>query len=96
MWEEEARKIISEIAAALRGRSPDCRNMIPTVRDLVKIVARRNIGRPGDNLQMMDQKAAEIRPAVESLEAALLVDEADKALKHAELALRVLDDQRTD
>lgn len=97
MWEEKVIETVSEIVEALRVKNPDCQRMIPKVRDLAKAIPRSIFKqvKPGDPEPMMNQKAVEVRFHLESLEAALMVDDIGKALEHAEDVLRVLHDQRT-
>ena len=97
MWEDMAQEIISEIAVSLRCNRPDCHGMIPGVRDLAKQI-RRPIFKQveaGDPVPMMNQRAVEVRLELESLVAALSVEDVAKALEHAEAALRLLHDQQT-
>lgn len=93
MWEDNVRKTVSAIIMNLRQVKPDCESMVSTVSDLAAEVRRQNLFRrvePGDPAPMMNQKACEIRPELESLAAALLEENVPKALEHAETALRLL------
>lgn len=100
MWEEQARKTLSEIVAAFRSEDPDCQIMIPKVQRLLREFGRRNLFRelkePAGSIQnWMDSKVGEFRTdfraELESLESALAADDVAKALEHAEAALRLLE-----
>jgi hypothetical protein len=93
MWEDEARRTISAIAANLCQDRPDWQSMSSIVKEVAAEVDKHKQntfvelrGSP----PRINPKAHEALIELGHLEAALATKDMAKALKHAEAALRVL------
>jgi hypothetical protein len=93
MREVNTRNTISTIITGFCSEIPDWKNLIRSVTELDREIRRENLNKkvtPGYNVSYMNKKAADVRCELDSLKKALLANDVQKSLEHAEAVLQII------